>query len=146
MRVLAAIGITLALAATDIVAGDLEDGAKFLKNKDYARAASSFRKAAEQGDAKAQVSLGSMYADGKGLARDYKQAVFWFQKATAQGDSSAQLNLGFMYEGGLGVAKDYKQAAFWYEKSAAQGNSIAMFSLYSLYSEGAVKDNVEAHK
>ena len=146
MKVLAAIGFVLALAVTPAFAGDLEDGTRFLKNKDYSKAASSFRKAAEQGDANAQLNLGSMYADGKGVTRDYKLAILWFQKAAAQGNATAQLSLGSMYEEGNGVAKDYKQAAFWFEKAAAQGNSIAMFMLYSLYSEGVAKDTVEAHK
>lgn len=139
-------GQPVAKDPTPTFARDLEDGTKFLKSKDYARAASSFRKAAEQGNASAQSRLAQMYADGRGVGRDYKQAAVWFQKAAAQGDTDAQFTLGFLYEEGRGVAKDYKQAAFWYEKSAAEGNSIAMFSLHSLYSQSASKDNVEAHK
>lgn len=146
MRVLAAIAIVLALAGTPALAGDLEDGEKLLKSKDYPRAIISFRKAAEQGNAGAQVNLGSLYAEGKGVARDYKQAVMWFQMAAAQGYAAGQVSVGFMYEEGHGVAKDYKQAAYWYEKAAAQRDVIAQSMLFSLYSDGVGKDNVEAHK
>ena len=124
-------------------ARDLEDGTKFLKSKDYARAASSFRKAAEQGNASAQSRLAQMYADGRGVGRDYKQAAVWFQKAAAQGDAGAQFSLGSLYEEGKGVAKDKKQAEFWYkqavvglQKAAAQGDGSAQFTLGFLYEEG----------
>jgi hypothetical protein len=143
MKVLVVIGIALALAAMPAFAGDLEDGAKFLKNKDYARAASSFRKAAEQGDASAQSNLGQMYTDGAGVRRDYKQAVFWFQKAAVQGNTNAQFSLGSLYEKGRGVAKDNKQAEFWYkqavvglQKAAVQGDASAQLGLGSMYEEG----------
>ena len=57
-----------------------------------------YRKAAEQGDAKAQFNLGVMYMDGRGVAQDDRQAVAWFQKAAAQGDTGAQKDLRWMHE------------------------------------------------
>jgi TPR repeat protein len=48
-----------------------------------------YQKAADQGDAKAQSNLGTMYAFGKGVLKDYKQAVYWYQKAADQGYASA---------------------------------------------------------
>ena len=124
-------------------ARDLEDGTKFLKSKDYARAASSFRKAAEQGNASAQSHLAQMYADGRGVGRDYKQAAFWLQKAAAQGNANVQMSLGELYEEGKGVAKDNKQAEFWYKQAvagfqnaAAQGDGAAPITLGFMYAEG----------
>ena len=146
MRVVSAIAIVLALVGMPAHAGDFEDGEKLLKSKDYPRAIISFRKAAEQGNADAQVNLGSLYAEGKGVARDYKQAVMWYQKAAAQGYTAGQISVGFMYEEGHGVSKDYKQAAYWYEKAAAQGDVIAQSTLFFLYSDGVGKDNIEARK
>ena len=35
------------------------------------------KKAAEQGDADAQFSLGNINAEGRGVAQDYRQAVYW---------------------------------------------------------------------
>jgi TPR repeat protein len=49
--------------------------------KDYKQAVYWYQKAADQGDAKAQSNLGTMYAFGKGVLKDYKQAVYWYQKA-----------------------------------------------------------------
>jgi len=54
-----------------------EAGRSGLK-KDYAMAASWYRKSAEQGNAYAQASLGILCHSGKGLPRDDVQAEMWF--------------------------------------------------------------------
>ena len=61
------------------------------------------KKAADQGNAKAQYNLGVMYDKGTGVAQDYKEAIKWYQKAADQGYASAQYNLGVMYANGDGV-------------------------------------------
>jgi TPR repeat protein len=48
--------------------------------QDDTQAVAWYRKAAEQGDAVAQQSLGYMYAKGRGVPRDYGEAVRWYQK------------------------------------------------------------------
>ena len=50
----------------------------------------AYRKAAEQGDAKAQYNLGVCYANGDGVQKNLKQAVFWYRKAAEQGNAFAQ--------------------------------------------------------
>ena len=52
--------------------------------QDYAEAAKWFRKAAEQGDAKAQYNLGIMYAKGQGVPQDYVLAYMWSNLATSR--------------------------------------------------------------
>ena len=42
--------------------------------QDYSDAARWYRKAADQGNADAQYTLGIMYADGQGVAQDLIQA------------------------------------------------------------------------
>ncbi|MFQ2690164.1 tetratricopeptide repeat protein, partial [Aeromonas caviae] len=64
--------------------------------QDDKQAVTWFRKAAEQGDAKAQGLLGIMYVQGKGVAQDDKQAVTWFRKAAEQGDATAQYLMGVL--------------------------------------------------
>jgi TPR repeat protein len=78
-----------------------------------------YRKAAEQGNAVAQYSLGGMYFIGSGVEQDNEQAVFWYRKAAEQGQVDAQCILGWMYANGRGVEQDDRQAAFWYRKAAA---------------------------
>ncbi|HCN07703.1 MAG TPA: hypothetical protein DIT01_07195, partial [Lentisphaeria bacterium] len=60
------------------------------------------RKAAEQGDAAAQLNLGKMYATGLGVPEDDAEAFKWFRKAAEQGYADAQYHLGLMYANGEG--------------------------------------------
>jgi len=53
--------------------------------KDLTQAVAWYRKAAEQGNAFSQFSLGFMYYNGFGVAKDDAEAVAWFQKAADQG-------------------------------------------------------------
>lgn len=79
-------------------------------------AASVSRLSAEQGDAKAQYSLGHMYYHCQGVPQDYAEAVSWYRKVAAQGDAMAQDGLGLMYYQGRGVPQDYAEAARWYPR------------------------------
>ena len=47
------------------------------------------RKLADQGNAEAQRRLGTMYADGTGVAKDRVQALKWYRKAAEYGDAQA---------------------------------------------------------
>jgi TPR repeat protein len=57
--------------------------------QDYAAAVSWYRKAAEQGNAKAQFHLGLMYAKVQGVPPDPGIAHMWFNLAAASGDKDA---------------------------------------------------------
>ena len=52
------------------------------------------KKAAEQGDAKAQFVLGGCYDFGDGVEKNPTEAVKWYRKAAEQGYAPAQFNLG----------------------------------------------------
>ena len=58
--------------------------------KDLKEAMRWFRKAANQGEATAQVRLGYMYANGRGVVQDRVMAYIWFSAATANGHRSAK--------------------------------------------------------
>ncbi len=88
--------------------------------KDYKEAVRWYRKAAEQGDADAQDSLGSLYANGDGVPHDYKEAVKWFRLAADQGDDDGLYNLGQTYYQGKAVPQDYVQAYGWYSLADAK--------------------------
>ena len=49
-----------------------------------------WRKAAEQGYADAQFSLGVAYDNGQGVPQDNDEAVKWYRKAVEQGDANAE--------------------------------------------------------
>jgi uncharacterized protein len=77
------------------------------------------RKAAEQGQARAQGQLGDMYLKGWGVSQDYAAAATWCRKAADQGDAVAQLLLGALYNNGQGVPSDYVQAYKWLSLAAS---------------------------
>ena len=104
--------------------------------KDYKKAVDWYKKAANQGHARAQYNLGEMYEYGNGVAQDYKKAVFWYKKAANQGHADAQNNLGFMYSEGIGVEQDDKEAVSWYQKAANQGNAAGQENLGWMYKRG----------
>ena len=58
--------------------------------QDFKEAVKRYQKAADQGDAEAQINLGLMYENGEGVEQDDKEAVKWYQKAADQGDALAQ--------------------------------------------------------
>jgi TPR repeat protein len=104
--------------------------------QDYNQAAKWFQKAAERGNALAQVALGGMYEVGKGVSQNKQQAVMWYQKAAEQGYSEAQYICGLMYFDGVGVSKDYEQAIKWFVKASEQRDFSATFKLGEIYEEG----------
>jgi TPR repeat protein len=57
--------------------------------QNYTLAAKWYRKAAEQGHARAQTNLALMYEDGEGVPQNRQEAIRWFKKAAAQGEEKA---------------------------------------------------------
>jgi TPR repeat protein len=133
-----------------------------------------YRKAAEQGNAKAQLALGICYwSAGIFLGTDDKpdltnknkiEAVKWYRKAAEQGNAKAQLALGDCYQNGDGVSnvvtsfeqamsqqwngdgvsKDMVEAVKWYSKAAEQGSIEAEWNLGENFFAGM--DYVQAYK
>jgi hypothetical protein len=129
-------GLVLMVCASLAIAGDFEDGMKFVLSKDYARAVKSFRKAANEGNPDAQFNLGVLYSRGHGVPQDHEQAAKWYRKAAEQGDAPAQSMLGYMYLKGQGVPQDYQQAMFWYFRAADSGYAVAQYNLGVMYAKG----------
>lgn len=111
-------------------------GIAALERKDYANALRWFRKAAEQGYAPAQASLGMMYRKGWGVPVNAAAAVGWFTKAASQGDVTAQFILASMYHDGEGVARDYKAAMMWALKASEGGFLPANVLIATMYLAG----------
>ena len=117
-------------------------------DQDYTKAAEWSQKAADQGNANAQLVLGWLYEDGNGVRQDYNEAAEWFRKAADQDHAGAQSSLGAMYESGKGVRQDYAEASKLYKKAADQGDAHAQFRLGVMYQEGngVRQDYAEASK
>lgn len=95
-------------------------------DQSYEKAVYYYKKAAKQGYAKAQNTLGCAYSAGEGVTEDDEKAVYWYKKAAKQGNKYAQYNLGRAYYYGNGVLKDKKKAKKWIKKSHENGYSKAM--------------------
>lgn len=146
-NLLATCGIAIVLGAP-AAADPLADGITAYHDKDYAKAVESWRPLAEKGDANAQYYLGTLFAEGKGVAQNDSTAFAWFERAANVGNAAAQYNVGASYASGAGVAKSYPEAAKWFRRAADQGMVFAQVNLGLLYAagNGVPQDNVEAFK
>ena len=104
-------------------------GVEYYENNNYAEAVKWFRKAAEQGYADAQFSLGCCYYAGDGVTKNITEAVKWFRKAAEQGLANAQFNLGACYAIGEGVTKNLTEAAKWYRKAIEQSEDTTYWNM-----------------
>ena len=68
---------------------DFEVGVEVWDRGDYDTALREFRLLAEQGHAQAQVNLGILYSQGRGVPKDSVQAYGWYTLAAGQGDDLA---------------------------------------------------------
>ena len=59
-------------------------------SEDYSQAVLWYKKAAEQGDTKAQVNLATMYNAGEGVPENYILAYKWSNLAAARGSEQAR--------------------------------------------------------
>jgi uncharacterized protein len=81
--------------------------------------------AAEQNNAKAQYSLGSLYARGNGVSKDDAEAVKWIRKSAEQAYAMAQYAMGCAYCNGAGVPKDFVQSYKWFRIAESSGSTEA---------------------
>ena len=84
-----------------------------------------FYRAARQGNADAENSLGTMYAGGFGVLRDYSEALKWYLRAAAKHHPTARYNLGCLCEHGLGTPRDDAKALSLFRLAAADGDPDA---------------------
>ncbi len=85
---------------------------------DPAEAAEWVLSAAEHGIPAAQLRLGRMLLEGRGVARDEEAALDWFSRAARLGSAEALNMVGRCHENGWGVPVDLALAASHYESSA----------------------------
>jgi len=139
--------VALMLTPAIGTAQDLDAGLTAFDAGDYATALQEWRPLAEQGDATAQVNLGLMYENGKGVPQDYTEALRWYRVAAEQGDATAQAILAVTYDMGRGVPQDYAEALRWYRMSAERGDANAQYIIAVMYENGrgVLQDYETAH-
>lgn len=105
-------------------------------------------RAAELGDAPAQLHLARLYETGDhGVAVDLAEARIWTQRAAENGSERAMHNLALMLYAGQGGAVDQAEAASWFRQAAERGLTDSQFNLAKIYADGAqgvARDPAEA--
>ncbi len=145
-RGLLAIGVVAGVAVAGL--GAATTGEQPHRIGPYEAAISSWKQAAEGGDADAAYRLGVVYMDGAVTDQDYGEARRWYARAAAAGNREAQFDLGTLYDNGLGVPRSIDGALRWYRAAAARGHPLAQYNLATMYEdgEGVARDLVEAYK
>ena len=98
----------------------LDDALAAYDAEDYSKALKLLKPLAEQGEAQAQIKLGWMYLQSKGVSEDFKEAFKWFHKAAERGHADGQMALRGMYNEGQGVEKNFVEGYKWGCLSANQ--------------------------
>ncbi|TGX49212.1 sel1 repeat family protein [Sphingomonas gei] len=123
-------------------------------------AGSAIRDAAQRGSDAAQLILGQLLLDGRGVARDLPAALTWFERAAEQGNAEARNMVGRCHERGWGVPQDYVVAAGHFEQAIGRGHVWAKVNLaqilmrlgdpadrpraYELFRQAAEQGNLKA--
>jgi len=96
---------------------------------DFGKAVVWYKKAAENGNAKAQWLYGSSFFTGMGgVQKDLSQAEYWFKKSAEQGNMEGKYSLAGCYF----INGDLINAEYWFSKAAEQGHAEAKMMLKSV--------------
>jgi hypothetical protein len=112
-------------------------GLRAFEQGDRAGALAFWAPLAEQGDPRAQFSLGLIYEAGLGGTADGEAALAWYQRAARLGFSPAQNNLALMYAEGRVVSRDLAQAATLWRQAATAGFGPAQQNLALALANGS---------
>lgn len=111
------------------------------------QAADWIRFAAERGFRAAQVVLGQMHLDGRGVSRNPAAAYAWFERAAAIGSLDGRNLLGRCHELGWGVPVDHEIALAHYKRAAKGGHGWGFYNVGCLLLYGDVRrDHAEAFR
>jgi uncharacterized protein len=112
--------------AAEVGMGKLYDAGSGVP-KDPVLAMAWYKKAADQGFAEGECTLGLGYVEGLGVQlRDISQGLALMKSAVDHGSGHCAESIGELYRGGLfGVPKDTVQAAAWHRRGAEMGDTLA---------------------
>ena len=82
-------------------------------------------RAAAEGLAIAQASLGKMHISGDGAPQDAVVGVSWYLKSAKAGHAQSQYVVGMAYASGEGAPQDDLRAKYWMQEAADQGHEEA---------------------
>ncbi len=94
-------------------------------DRDEAKAAELYRKAAEMGNAEAQARFAEALFDGRGVARNPAGSRAWLEKAARQSYARAECDLGVMLTNGFDIAQDLANGLRYLQAAARHGDGYA---------------------
>jgi len=80
------------------IAGTYEDALEEYGRGEYKAAYQLLKPLAEEGNSNAQMMLGFMYDQGRGVPRDSVETEKWLRRSAKQGNIGAQITLSLMKE------------------------------------------------
>lgn len=110
--------------------------------KDYTKALSHYREAAQKGSLVAMSNICNFYLNGYGVEKDYVLAFQWCQEPANAGDANAMVMIAEIFAAGDGPSKDKPQSfreimAFRFnEMAATRGHKLGQFRLGKFYEMG----------
>lgn len=116
--------------------------------RNMAKAFELYRRAAEQGNLKAQTALGYLYAGGEeGVEQNPKEAVLWWLQAAIKGDADAMYGLATLYvRGAPGVPRQPEEGVRWLRQAIDRDHAPAMDLMAQMQAngDGVPKDLTES--
>jgi TPR repeat protein len=109
-------------------------------DRNEAKAASLYHKAAEMGNAEAQTRFAEALFDGRGVARDPARSRAWLEKAARQNYARAECDLGVMLTSGLDIAQDLSSGLRYLQSAASRGDAYAEDYLGQFAEMGLISD------
>lgn len=97
-----------------------------LSRQDLAKKLFFAKRAAKNGNPKAQFDLAMMYATGQGVQKNERIAFNLFHKAARNNYTEAKYYMGLSFLKGKGVKKQPELARYWFKLAAKQGHTKAL--------------------
>ncbi len=101
---------------------------------------------AEQGSAKAQSGLGTLYYTGSGVTKDFARARELFVAAAQKNVPQAQMFLSLMYRRGDGVRQSYLIAYMWCDIAISAGHEGASYVIQTIAEYLSSEEVLEAQR
>ena len=114
---------------SQVLLGDIYSSGDIIE-QDYDKSFYYYLKAADQGDAIAQIKAGKYYLCG---LNEWDAACRMFKRAAEQGNTSAFALLGDCFNYGYGVSSNFDESVKWYQKAVDLGDEYAKNKLEELY-------------
>jgi TPR repeat protein len=130
------IGFLIGVLFSAPVAADWKKARAAFDQLDFEKALEELLPVAEQGDIRAQLSVGDLYRVNPRIKRDFPKGASWYERAAVQGSAEGQAMLAMVYFHGQGVVQDYKQARHWSEKAAKQNWADGYYILGAIFAKG----------